>query len=292
MTRNCNVISFINMKGGVGKTTLCKEIGFHLANSRDSRVLFIDVDPQANLTQSFFKMFNYTQAKEIITTGKNKKYKQSTASIEKVINSILASPTLYEEGIQDLDKNLSIIPGELGLEFSTRNLNSGKLENGIHDFIKRLNLREQFDYILIDCPPTYSSYTIAALKPSDFYVIPVRPEGYSILGIDMLIQVVNSIVADHELYFENKPLNNLGIVFTNISRAKKVAELQILEQIKTSQVIKKHEIPIIDTYFNKNSQLPKQIDYFIDGSNSTISKKNLTVLTDKILERIDEHGKK
>lgn len=53
-----NVIAFLNMKGGVCKTTLCKEIGFYLAEKRAKRILIIDVDPQANCTQSFLERYD------------------------------------------------------------------------------------------------------------------------------------------------------------------------------------------------------------------------------------------
>ena len=65
MSEEGKVISFLNMKGGVGKTTLCKEVGFHLAKKRGYKVLFIYVDPQINLTQSLFKRYNYYQDKQI-----------------------------------------------------------------------------------------------------------------------------------------------------------------------------------------------------------------------------------
>ena len=63
--KEAEVISFINMKGGVGKTTLTKEIGFYLADQLKKKVLLIDIDPQINLTQSMFKYFNYAQSEQI-----------------------------------------------------------------------------------------------------------------------------------------------------------------------------------------------------------------------------------
>ena len=58
MEGNGKVISFINMKGGVGKTTLCREIGYTLNKKFKKSILFIDIDPQANLTQSLFEKYN------------------------------------------------------------------------------------------------------------------------------------------------------------------------------------------------------------------------------------------
>jgi len=145
------IISFLNMKGGVGKTTLCKEVGFHLAKKRGYKVLFIDVDPQINLTQSLFKRYNFYQAKQISVhedkeTEQGETKKISQASIQTILSHSSIAPPTYTQGIQKLDDDISIIPGELGLEFSLRNLNSATLENGIHKFIDDNRLRNKFHF--------------------------------------------------------------------------------------------------------------------------------------------------
>lgn len=58
MKNNKNVISFLNMKGGVGKTTLCKEMALYLSEKKNRSVLVIDIDPQSNCTQSFFERYD------------------------------------------------------------------------------------------------------------------------------------------------------------------------------------------------------------------------------------------
>lgn len=62
-----NIISFLNMKGGVAKTTLCKEISYYLAEKMNKRILIIDIDPQSNCTQSFFEKYkiNISNNKEL-----------------------------------------------------------------------------------------------------------------------------------------------------------------------------------------------------------------------------------
>ncbi|WP_121615192.1 ParA family protein [Virgibacillus halodenitrificans] len=285
------VVSFINMKGGVGKTTLCKEIGFHLAKKRNKKILFIDVDPQINLTQSLFKRYGFLQNKQLHvssegTLQENCKLKHSEASIEEILNQSVINPPKKEKSIQILDEDVSIIPGELGLEFSLRNLNSGTLENGIYKFIEKNDLRSVYDFILIDCPPTYSSYTVAALLPSDYFLIPVKPEGYSILGIDMLMKVIDIVVDEKSIYFESKPLENLGIVFTDIKRRPSQGIINTLESIKNSDELKQRDLYYFNEYFLHNSHIPKDIDYFIDASNNENSKYNLDLLVDELLERM------
>lgn len=306
-SKKAKVISFINMKGGVGKTTLTKEIGFRLANSLGKKVLLIDVDPQINLTQSIFKYFNYAQSAEIAQKLKKqydnsdedsenedvnvKTTKVSTASIKKVFEGNSSSPANLADCVLTFpDSNLSIIPGELGIEFTTRNLNSAQLENGIYNFIDKQNLRSLFDYILIDCPPTYSSYTVAALKPSDFYVIPVKPEAYSILGINMLSKVVKTIVDDNRIFFKEQPLHNLGIILTDIKSKPSAGIKNLIQDISSSNVLKNSGIDIFKTRFRHNPYLQSDISYFIDTSNAEKwSKPNLNKLVKEFQEKVNRY---
>lgn len=306
-TRDCKVISIINMKGGVGKTTLTKEIGIHLAEKRRKKVLLIDVDPQLNLTQSLFRMFNFAQTQEIANerikenkietvsndvNDKKKILNISKASIERIFSSTASLPAKVEDTVQKLTDNLSIIPGEFGIEFTLRNLNSNKLESGIYDFIRKNRLREVYDYILIDCPPTYSSYTVAALKPSDFLIVPVKPEAYSILGLNMLLAVVESVVYENETFFNDKPLKNLGIVFTDMPTIVPPGMAELVTLIKESEKIVESDTFVFETQFKTNAAIKKKIDYAIDFYNSIQSKNNLETLVDEIVERIETLWKK
>lgn len=180
------MIAFLNMKGGVCKTSLCKEIALYLSDVFQNKVLVIDVDPQSNCTQSFLERYNVLEKNKIIQ-GELK-----LPSIQKVFSPSTAKLDRSElkEVILELTDNLHIVPGELRTIFMERETSTGASEQRLLNFIEDNDLKKDYDYILIDCPPTYSFYTIAALLASDLYLIPVTPDAYSLLGVNLLQQVI------------------------------------------------------------------------------------------------------
>lgn len=281
------VISFINMKGGVGKTTLTKEIGYHLWKYESKRILFIDLDPQSNLTQSFFKKNGFTQEGLIPDEPQKSKeevgktFKKTSASIHKLFKPGKIADVKAEECILKLDKGLHLIPGTLQAVFLERNSN---IENHLFTFIKNHSLRKEYDFIFIDCPPTYSNYTIAALISSDFYITPSKPDAYSVLGIKMLSRVVEDIKDHHQVYFENKPLNALGVVISE-TQPSSSGIVKMIDQIKSSTELRKIDTYFFNNHFVYNSQVPKQAEYFIADSKSA-TLEDLTVLVDEFKRRL------
>lgn len=290
------VISFINMKGGVGKTTLTKEIGYFIATKRNKKVLFVDLDPQSNLTQSFFRKYHYSQEDlldedfqqpdntptDVKSVTENKKF--TNASIHKLFTPGKVSDLTLDDCILKLDNNISIIPGTLKSVFAERNQS---IENHLYTYIERHDLKNDYDYIFIDCPPTYSNYTIAALITSDYYITPARPDSYSILGIDMLDQVVNQIKDHHHIYFKGRDLIALGVVFSDLQQPN-TGIRNMKTKIIGSKKIRELGINFFDTAFIYNSHLPKQAEYFIADSNSSTIQE-LTILVDEFERRIKEY---
>ena len=173
-TMKRNTVAFLNMKGGVCKTSLCKEIALYLSEVYQKKILVIDIDPQSNCTLSFFERYKIFSG-ELITDTSN------IQSIQKIFSpSIgrLEKPSL-DEIILQLSDNLHIVPGELETIFMERETASGVAEQKLRNFIEDNQLQESYDYILIDCPPTYSFYTITALLATDLYLVPVTPDAYS-----------------------------------------------------------------------------------------------------------------
>lgn len=291
MSSEGKVISFLNMKGGVGKTTLCKEIGYFISQRQNKNVLFIDVDPQANLTQSVFRKFNYKQKDEIENEFEYSVQKiETSASVNSVFNfSSVVSDLKLEEAMLNLTDYLSIIPGDLNTLFFDRASGGSDKEHSLLNFIEDFNLKKTFDYIFLDCPPTYSFYTTAALLASDFYISPIKPDSYSILGLDLLQQVVHKMASVYRDRFRNNPLKNLGVIFSNIKSSPTTGELKLIDSIITSQKLAEYEFYFFTNFFLSNSHIPKQADYFISDSNSEKSRNNLYSIIEEFYERIDSY---
>lgn len=278
------VISFINMKGGVGKTTLCKEIGYTFFRNKNKKILFIDTDPQSNLTQSLFLKYKIKDENEI-KTGKNNQYKTTNKSIQKLFNESSIEEVKKEDIIEVLEVNeeaeLSIIPGTLSAVFLNRSNDVSAMESAIHNFIDTYNLEEAYDFILIDCPPTYSLYTIAAVLPSDYYIIPVKPDAYSVLGIEMLEKVIGKIKSTNSIYFKDRALKNLGIIFSAIDHNKK----ELAKMVKETHKLKGK--PFFNEYFMHSNKYPNKFEYFVYDNDDKKLKTNIDNIILEIEQGVD-----
>lgn len=197
------VVSILNMKGGVGKTTIAAHLFREFYRTTSKSVLLIDFDPQFNLTQT------------VINENKYEKLK----SDKKTILSIMESPeetSLYTTHENDGElpeakdvteqlkylytgndtKNvvarLHLVPGDFSLCKYSLISDKKILANARKRFESFLNkAREEYDLICIDCNPSSSFLTTCALKSSTHLLIPVRPDRYSMLGLRMLDKFVN-----------------------------------------------------------------------------------------------------
>ncbi|PRR90120.1 ParA family protein [Bacillus sp. NMCN1] len=257
------VISLINMKGGVGKTTLCREIALYISTyfKKEAeggtevpiRVLLIDVDPQANLTQSLLEKYS-----------KDTKFYTENEAGEKVLEYKCSVDNIFKEDmvgadrkrvILNLTKNLDLMPGELETIFIQRQ-NNPSTPNKLMDYILEEDLRGEYDFIFLDCPPTYSVYTEMSFYASDYYFVPAVPDAYSVLGVDLLEKVVKDIVkAQRNGVFKERQPRNLGVIWTGVNLTRKPRQADYIEGLKDSDIVMENKIHIFKSVFGESNKL-------------------------------------
>ena len=194
------VIAVSNHKGGVGKTTSVVNIGAGLANLK-KKVLLIDLDPQSNLTLSF------GVPEQEMT----------------IYNALKGETPLIPINIY---KNLDVVPAALDLSGAETELSA---EAGREYIFSELlePLRNQYDYIIIDCPPSLGLLTINAFTAADEIFIPLQPHYLAIKGLTKIIEVINKIKKRL-----NRNLEITGVFVTQFDR-RKILHRDVLETIKT-----------------------------------------------------------
>ena len=168
------VISLVNQKGGVGKTTTSINLSASLA-VEGKKVLLVDLDPQGNATTG---------------VGFNK------GDIEKSIYDIFNNTATMEEVILKTKfKNLDLLPSSLQLAgIDIELIERGREDPTFQRSAQLLNsinsIKENYDYVIIDCPPTLGLITTNALVASDSVIIPVQCEFYALEGITQLLNAI------------------------------------------------------------------------------------------------------
>lgn len=182
-----SVIAIANHKGGVGKTTTTVNLAAGLAQEGNN-VLLIDMDPQANATMC-------------LGLGKQ----------SQTIYQVLAFQDDIRKMVQDIG-DMDIVPSSVHLAAFEKNNEVGK------EFILQESLNEikdEYDYILIDCPPSLGALTVSALTASDFVVIALQPEVLSLQGMNDFIKILRTVKTRM-----NQTLELLGIVITQFDSRK------------------------------------------------------------------------
>lgn len=209
---NTKIISFINMKGGVGKTTTTINVADTLVRHFGKNVLVIDMDPQFNASQALFT--KYKSINEYNMLRKERKTIASVVMESRGSGITREEPTYsHEDLVIELhktsdDKKLFLIPGDLELiDYESSRRGAEKILTGyIQDSILK---NYDLDYILIDTPATYSIYSQASLLASNYYLVPIAPDVFSTLGYSLLHKVMKK---DYAL--RGHDIKNIGIIFT------------------------------------------------------------------------------
>lgn len=198
------VIAIANQKGGVGKTTTAINLSACLAE-KGQKILAIDMDPQGNMTSG-------------LGLDKN--------SVEKTIYDIIIGEAEVEEVLQkNIIDNIDILPANVDLSAAEIELiGIEEKEYIIRNSVQ--TVKDNYDYVIIDCPPSLSMLTINAMTTADSVLVPIQCEYYALEGLSQLIHTV-------ELVKErlNPVLEIEGVVFTMYD-ARTNLSLQVVENVK------------------------------------------------------------
>lgn len=210
------IIAFANQKGGVGKTTSAVNIAASVGILGKS-VLLIDLDPQGNTTSG---------------VGINKKNLKST-SYELLIDEIDAAQAIVETEF----KNLSVIPSNISLAGAEFDLY--QLDNREYRLKKQLEaVKDNYDYIFIDCPPSLGMITVNALAAADAVIIPMQCEYYALEGLSQLMITIRKI---KQLY--NPELEICGILITMFN-GRLILTMQVISELKKYYSDKLFKTPV------------------------------------------------
>lgn len=200
------IIAIANQKGGVGKTTTSINLAASIAEM-GKRVLAIDLDPQGNMTSG-------------LGVDKNE--------VENTVYELMLDECSINESIQDtVVKGLRLIPSNVnlaGAEIELLGINDKEyiLKTAV-DYI-----RDDYDFIVIDCPPSLNMLTVNAMTTADTVLVPIQCEYYALEGLSQLIHTIN-LVQDRL----NPELEIEGVVFTMYD-ARTNLSLQVVENVKNS----------------------------------------------------------
>ena len=221
-------ISFANQKGGVGKTTSAINIASAIGIS-GKKILLIDCDPQGNATSG---------------VGIRESRIQATI-YDVLIGRCHASDAI----IQTEYKNLSIIPSGMDLAAAELELaDIEKRQNRLKDPLSEVS--DNYDYILIDCPPSLGMLTVNALTASDGVVIPMQCEYFSLEGLSQIMMTIKQV---KKLY--NPMLTLTGILVTMYNGRLNLS-LQVLDELKKHYADKLFSVAI-----NRNVRLSEAPSY-------------------------------
>lgn len=198
------------MKGGVGKTTLAVNVADALNRRDELRVLLVDLDPQFNATQCLYSGEKYVELRD---AGGHTIVDVFNENPTKAVSPVKGDITKSGISLDDLKPwqfrdGFDIIPGNLEIYRVDMGSGQGK-ELRLKRYIEKLEKKDAYDVVIIDTPPTPSHYMMSALLASKHYLVPVKPEPLSRVGIDLLRGVIDRTSENH-----GHDIECIGVVVT------------------------------------------------------------------------------
>lgn len=267
-----HVVSVINYKGGVGKTSLTANLGAELA-WRGKRVLLIDLDAQASLTFSFIKPDEWSASYEASGTIKSWFDAYDTGSPIDLVDLIKVPPRINAKlgprgkldivyshlGLINVDLELATRLGGANLAQAKRNFIS--VHRRLSDALHAIGEADLYDVVLIDCPPNFNIVTKTAIIASDFILVPTRPDELSTLGISYLMRSIRALIKDYNDYVAVETSSNdapihpaiVGVVFTMVQEYG--SQPISAQRSYIARVARDSGLPIFSSYIKRNDTL-------------------------------------
>jgi chromosome partitioning protein len=241
-------VSIMNMKGGVGKTTLATQIAWHAAVELDKKVLLVDLDPQANASQSVMSPQNYVSYLNnggLTVAELFEQFTPTTATAGSPRN--IQPADLVHKRVTYTDGScLHLLPSRLELSWTLRNPTNK--ETLLPRFVAKIE--NQYDLIVVDCSPTDSILTDAAYHCSKYLLVPIRAEFLASIGFPLLERSIRSFKMRHE----DKVMEVCGLVFNDFARGGKREHDLAAQDVQQKALqygwyVFENDIPHSDSYF-------------------------------------------
>ncbi|AFZ34711.1 cobyrinic acid ac-diamide synthase [Stanieria cyanosphaera PCC 7437] len=290
------VISTVNMKGGVGKTTLTVNLATCLAKNHGKRVLVLDLDSQISATLSLISPHDFA------------KMRKKRRTLSYLIDQVISPNPWSKLEIQDLIyanicniEGLELLPGDIELYdeyLVSEMLHKKALEEDEQEFEKiwdnfeRILIKQivdqvidDYDFIIMDCAPGYNLLTRSGIAASNYYLLPARPEPLSLVGIQLLERRIAKLKESHQ-NIEPLNINLLGIVFVLsagglMGRYYKQVMKRVRDDYYPSQLFT-NSIPM-------DVNVAKAVDLFtpaVIAMPNSVGSKAFVKLTEELIEKV------